>query len=86
MQLSFGLIGMAAVLAVGLIEWGKGVVKNAPSWVWSIVLPVAAFVAALAGRGIAEQPLVWFWLLTWAVAQIGYALIIQSVRAAIGKK
>ncbi len=69
------LVG-ASISVVGVIEWLKGFVPKAPSWLWRAVLaPVALGVAMALDSGpfqIATNSLALL-----AMAQIGYPVLIQ---------
>ena len=69
-----------ACIAVGLIQWAKGIFKDAPWWVWAFVLPVSSFGAAFASG--TDKP-IWTALGIWAVSQVGYETIIQFVQKKI---
>ena len=66
-----------AVAVVGVLQYLKGLAKEAPSWVWSAVMPALAIATAWAAGG--ERP--WFDALGIAsIAQLGYDLIVQRIR------
>ena len=77
-QISVWLAG--ALIVAGLVQYVKGIVPRAPSWVWLVVAPVAAFGAALALGGTA-----WLWnaLGIWACGQLFYETIIKFVASKI---
>lgn len=79
---------LGAVAVVGLIEWGKGMyesikARNAKSIVLGLALP--AVCAGVAFSKSSGTPL-WDMAGMWSVAQLGYALIVQSVQKAIKGK
>ena len=80
----FGLWGSGAIVVVGLVQWAKNLCPNAPRWAWMSMLPLAAVVAAVAAKGFA-LPAVWDALGIWAIAQLGYELIIQTVKNKLSK-
>ena len=69
------LVG-ASISVVGVIEYLKGFVPKAPSWLWRVTLPPVALGVAFAADGgpfqIATNSLALL-----AMAQIGYAVLIQ---------
>lgn len=74
-----------AVAIVGIIQWAKGACEKIipdklPSWVWSLVLPAVAVGVSFTMTGE------YFWNLcgTWAIAQLGYEVIIQAVKKKVG--
>ena len=79
----FVLVMFAIVVsAVGIIQWIKGVWKGMPSLVASVFLPVLSLSLAL----VAVVSFGWAFLLflllgglAWAVAQLCYEIIVQSV-------
>jgi hypothetical protein len=77
MDFNFGMWALGAVIVVGLIQWVKGMFPKAPSWVWTAALPIVSFIAALA---YGPDKIIWNVFGTWSVAQIGYEVILQSVK------
>jgi len=65
-----------AVIAVGLIQWAKGLAPKAPGWVWSLALPAGAFAAAAAAGG---TKIIWTALGIWAIAQVGWEAILRRI-------
>lgn len=65
-----------ASIAIGLIQWAKGLLPKTPTWVWSAALPVGAIAAALAAGGDR-----WAWdaLGIWAIAQVGWDAILRRI-------
>ena len=80
----FGLWGAGAVVVVGLVQWAKNLWPAAPRWAWMSMLPLFAFVAAFAASGF-KLDSVWDALGIWAIAQLGYELIIQVVKNKLSK-
>ena len=84
-SIDFVYLFAAAFGAIGVIEYIKGFVPNAPGWVWRVCLPLVCFGVALAGDGG------WFQVGTMAIlllalTQICYDLIISSVKKLIERK
>lgn len=75
-----------AVIAVGILQWAKGVLPSAPSRFWTVVLPAVSFAASFAAAAKTGDysGAAWNALGVWAVAQIGYELIIQTIRKRLG--
>lgn len=71
-----------AVVVVGLVQWIKGLVRDAPSWVWAIVM---AGVSIGVGYAMPSGG-IYAGLGTWAIAQLGYDAILKGVIAAIERK
>ena len=87
--IDFAVWFAGAVIAVGLIEWAKNLFKKAPSWVWMAVLPLGAVVAAFAivlKEDASTLSIVWNACGIWALAQLGYALIVQMVKKRLGQE
>lgn len=82
MQSSYWVLVLAiAVGAVGLIQYVKGLISKAPTWVWAASLPVIC----IAGS-ILLTP--WPWCVLVAVlaitlGQLGYETLVQGILAAI---
>lgn len=78
----FGIWAAGAVIVVGVVQWAKGLFPKVPSKLWSIVLPVvsagAGFAYSFKTGVIADG--VWTSLGIWAIAQLGYELIVQTVQ------
>lgn len=66
------------VALVGLLQWLKGLVPGAPSWVWGIAAPILAAGWAVAPDWARQAVGV------LAVSQIGYETIIQAVKKKLG--
>lgn len=69
------------VVVSGIIQWVKSLAKTIftkeiPSWVWVVILPITSFVASFSLGG----EVLWNALGIWAISQIGYETIIQSVK------
>jgi len=85
--IDFAIWFAGAVIAVGLIEWAKNLAPKAPSWLWMVALPVGAVVAAFAVVLRDEAPflaIAWNACGIWALAQLGYALIVQTIKRKLG--
>jgi len=87
--IDFAVWFAGAVIAVGLIEWAKNLFPKAPPWVWMVVLPVGAFVAAFSivlKDEASTVSIVWNALGIWSLSQLGYALIVQLVKKRLEKE
>ena len=75
----------AAFGAIGVLEYVKGFVPNAPTWVWRVaLLPICAGVSIAGGGEIFQVATNGVLLL--ALTQICYDLIISAVKKLIEKK
>jgi len=77
------LIG-ASIGVVGVIEWIKGFdfLKNAPSWIWRVIIvPVCGGVAIAADGGVYQVAS--NAILLVAIVQIGYPILVQLPTALI---
>ncbi len=75
-----------AVIVSGIIQWAKSLAKTVftkeiPSWVWVVILPVISFGSAVSVGG----QVLWNTLGIWAIAQVGYETIIQSIKTKLSK-
>lgn len=88
MELDFTLWAMGAVIAVGLIQWLKTFLPNVSGQTWAIVLPLTSLTSATSFciQAGAFNTLLTDFLLIWVLAQIGYELILQSVKDFFSKK
>ena len=72
---------VTAFMTVGFIQWLKNLLPpTAPKWIFVVALPVAAI-------GIGAIPVgSWLWIGvgTFAAGQLGYELIIQTVKQKFG--
>jgi len=72
---------VTAFMTVGFIQWLKNLLPaTTPTWVYVAALPVAAI-------GIGAIPVgSWLWIGvgTFAAGQLGYELIIQTVKTKLG--
>lgn len=75
--------GAGAVIVVGLLEYVKGLLPKVPTWVWAIAAPIAALVTAFAGES--SKPF-WDALGILSLSQMGYALIVQSIKKKLAPK
>ena len=74
----------ASVMAVGIIEYAKGIASKAPSWVWLACSPIAAIVAAVSLGGSWNQIAINAGLVL-AVSQLCYQSIVQLVKSKVAK-
>ncbi len=84
MDIKLFVVMMFAIVVgtVGIIQWIKGIWKDMPSLVSAIFLPVLSMALALAAVWSFKWPFALFLLLgglAWAVAQLCYEIIVQSV-------
>lgn len=77
-QIDWMLALVVAVTALGLIQWLKGLFKQAPTWVWGVGLPPLCALLAVA------PPFVLIAGLAVAVAQLGYENVVKVVMAKLG--
>lgn len=78
--LQWGIWLAGAFCVVGTIEWLKGFLPKAPSWVWAFTLPLVSILVAWA-LAFSEGGQPWFNALgIFAMAQLGYQLIVQTVK------
>ncbi len=75
---NMGLLLGGAVATAGLIQWGKGLVKKAPSWVWAICLIIFGVGYMYAPEQVRTG------LLISAIAQLGYETLIQPIKKKVG--
>lgn len=69
--------------AIGFIQYVKGLVPSAPTWVWAALQPFLCIVLGVAFNCL---PL-WFQqgVVGFALSQIGYETIIQQIKSRISK-
>ncbi len=82
MIFDIGTWATGAVIVVGIIQWIKGLAPQAKPSTWSIILPVISFLAAVA-FGFKSNTLsgvLWDTAGIWAISQLGYEIIVQSVK------
>ena len=89
MDLNIAVWLTGAIIVVGLVEWVKALGqaitdRKVKSIVYAACLPVVAFIVAYSME--LEGSRFWVALGIWAIAQIGYELIIQAVRKKLGGK
>ena len=72
-----------AVCVLGTVQYLKGAIKNAPSWVWTIVMPLLCFAFAAAWQLL--PPFVSIGLMAFAATQLGYDTIIKRFTKKIEK-
>lgn len=82
-QIDWGYVVSAAVIAVGIVQWMKGLLKRFPSWVWSAIIPAVSTGVAFAADGGVWQ-IATNALAVWAICQLGYELILQNIGKMIG--
>ena len=70
-----------AVAVVGLLEWVKGLLPKAPTWVWALVS--AAGCLGIAAASFYLPAWVLIGLVALAVAQLGYQSIVQFIKSKI---
>lgn len=71
-------IFMGVLGAVGLIQYLKGWLPKAPSWVWRIVLPIVCTgIARLKGGPLGEMVIYGLLILTFA--ELGYETLVQGL-------
>jgi hypothetical protein len=79
---NWDIILTAAFAAIGVIEYIKGFFPTAPGWVWRITMPVSCLVfgaiAALAPAWVMTG------ILALALSQVGYQLIIETIKRKFG--
>ena len=81
------LVFAIAVVTVGILQWLKGLWKTVPSLLLGLLLPVVCIGLGLL-VGSVVSPVFGLWLLlgglAWAVGQLCYELIVQSVPQLVG--
>jgi hypothetical protein len=82
MSIDWETVLAAAFAAIGVLEYIKGFFKNAPSFVWRITQPVLCVLFA----GISALLPAWVMvgILALAMSQVGYQVIIDTVKNKIG--
>ena len=81
LQLAIWLAGAAVV--VGLMQWVKGLVPKAPTWVWALCMPLISIGVGFSMKGATP---VFDGLGVWAISQLGYDAILKRVIATIAAK
>jgi hypothetical protein len=66
-----------AVAVVGLIQWVKGLLPKAPTWVWAVASAVGCL--GIAAAVIYLPPWVLLGLVALAVSQLGYETIVKLI-------
>ncbi len=84
-QVQWGIVIASAIGVVGVMEWAKGWFASPKKWLTRVLLPILAFVIALFSDGSWGQIGI-NTALIWAIGQIGYDLIIASVKKLIESK
>lgn len=82
MSFDWTLILAVAFAAIGIIEYIKGCLPAAPSWVWRVAQPAACLVLAVGFAML--PPFISTAALALALSQIGYQAIIETVKRRIG--
>ena len=82
MNINWEIVLAAAFAAIGVIEYIKGFFRDAPSNVWRALMPV--FCLLFAGVSALLPGWVMVGILSLALSQVGYELIIETVRKKIG--
>ena len=82
MTVNWEIIMSAAFAAIGVMEYIKGFFKEAPGKAWRILLPV--FCVAFSAVATLLPPWVIGGILALSLSQVGYDLIIQTVKRKIG--
>ena len=84
--LDLALWTAGAVIVVGIMQWAKNILPKVPPKAWAFILPVVSFGAAVAGavKGNDFSGILWNGAGIWAVAQVGYELIVQSIKKKLG--
>lgn len=70
-----------AVAVVGLIEWVKGLIPKAPTWVWAVASGFGCL--GIAAAAIYLPAWVLLGLVALAVSQLGYEAIVQFIKSKI---
>mgnify|MGYP001174068567 CR=1 FL=1 len=82
MEIDWGFIVLVAIATVGLVQWLKGILPKAPTWIWAIAAVVLCFGLAALGTLVSR------WILLAAVAlaaaQLCYELILQGIPKIVG--
>lgn len=79
--MEWGNVVSVAVAVVGLIQWLKGLLTKAPSWVWAVASAVGCM--GVAAVVFYLPPWVLMGLVALAVAQLGYETIVQFIKSKI---
>lgn len=82
MKIDYEIVLSAAFAAIGLLEYVKGFFPSATPLVWRALMPVVCL--TLAGFMALLPQWVTTGILALALSQVGYELIIQSVKSRIG--
>lgn len=82
MNVDWEIILAAAFAAIGVIEYIKGFFKAAPGKAWRLLMPVLCI--AFAAVALLLPPWVMMGVLALALAQVGYDVIIQTVKNKLG--
>jgi hypothetical protein len=86
--IDFATWAAGAVIVVGVMQWAKNLLKKIPTWIWSVVLPIVSLGASAAAAYKESDYSSIFWNAAgiWAISQVGYELIVQSIKKKLGAK
>jgi len=82
MSINWEIVLAAAFAAIGVLEFIKGFFKTAPGKAWRILQPVLCL--AFAAIALVAPPWIMTGVLALALSQIGYDVIIATVKKKIG--
>ena len=80
--ISWEHVTIGVFVVVGLIEYVKGFARSAPAWVWRVTLVPASFAVAASIEHL--PPFVLVGLVILAAAQLGYEVVVETVRKRMG--
>ena len=84
MEMDIAVFAVQAFMIVGAIQWLKALVEKvapgAPTWIYVAALPVVAAAVGFVPVG----GVVWIAWGAGALAQLGYELIVQTVKNKLG--
>lgn len=70
-----------AVAVVGILEWVKGLLPKAPTWIWAAASAVGC--VGVAAASFYLPPWFMLGLMALAVAQLSYQSIVQFIKSKI---
>lgn len=79
--MDWGKILEISVAIVGILQWLKGLLPKAPTWVWALASAVGCL--GLAAAVIYLPPWVLLGVVALAVSQLGYEAILQFIKSKI---
>jgi len=82
MKINWEIVLAASFAAIGVIEYVKGFFKEAPGKAWRLLLP--ALCVLFSALGALLPSWVMGGVLALALSQVGYDIIISTVKARIG--